>query len=132
MKTNYNAKKLTVAEKRIETLVRDYHLNPIVQELFEQGKVCYSYVTGNGLIGSVDTVSYNPEYEEAIKDFEEKYKGLLVYHAIETVTEFGTLLALMYVKKTERSGRVTPYTNSYMVNIENPEYSEFGSIHIRC
>ncbi|HFR3476357.1 TPA: hypothetical protein ACHU97_002303, partial [Streptococcus suis] len=45
-----------------------------------------------GLIGSIDTISYDPNYERVVQEFEEK-RNKLVYHVIET----GSSIALLYV-----------------------------------
>lgn len=36
----------------------------------------------------------------------------------------------MYVKSSDRSGRVTPHVNAYVDNLDYPEFSEFGRICI--
>ncbi|HEL2200877.1 TPA: hypothetical protein U1199_000222 [Streptococcus suis] len=67
-------------------------MNPNIRKYFDEGKLYYSYITGNGLIGSIDTISYDPNYERVVQEFEEK-RNKLVYHVIET----GSSIALLYV-----------------------------------
>lgn len=133
MKTKYNENTLTVAKQQIKNLMRDYNLNPVVLEYFEQGELCYSYITG-GIIGSVDTLSYDPAYEKAVVDFENKYDDCLVYHVIETQTSFGMLLSLLYVKVTWSANKAhvdkKGYTRAYVVNLDVEECSEFGMVRI--
>ena len=64
----------------------------VVQQDQEQ----YSYLTAMGMMGSIDTISYNEDYEKVVKDFEVENKGYVVYHAIESITPEGKLLSLLY------------------------------------
>ncbi|HEL2204321.1 TPA: hypothetical protein TZE22_001667 [Streptococcus suis] len=113
-------------------------VNPNIRKYFNEGQLYYSYVTGNGFIGSIDTISYNPYYEAVIRDFESK--GRLVYHVIES----GNLLTLLYVSypkddwdDEEREaewevGRLADDNSllAYVFNLELPELSEFGFVGI--
>lgn len=113
-------------------------MNPNIRKYFDKGKLYYSYITGNGFIGSIDTISYNPCYEAVIRDFESK--GRLVYHVIES----GNLLTLLYVSypkddwtDEEREaewevGRLADDNSllAYIFNLELPELSEFGYVGI--
>lgn len=71
---------------RIKTLIDKYNLNPNVLKYFRKGQVYYSYLTAMGMMGSIDTISYDEDYEKAVKDFEAHHKGYVVYHAIESIT----------------------------------------------
>lgn len=71
---------------RIKTLIDKYNLNPNVLKYFRKGQVYYSYLTAMGMMGSIDTISYDEDYEKAVKDFEVHHKGYVVYHAIESIT----------------------------------------------
>lgn len=84
---------------------------------------------------SIDTISYDKNYEKAVKDFETKHPDYIVYHAIESITAHGKLLSLLYVsndKEDWESERLESDNNimSYVVNIDNPDLSEFGYIAI--
>lgn len=120
------------AEKRIKELTEKYHLNPNILKYFKEGRVYYSYLTAYGMIGSIDTISYDKRYEDAVKEFEEKYEGYMVYHAIEDITEFGEMLSLLYVSTHEEEWEfercVDDYIASYTINFTNPDCSEFGDI----
>ncbi len=67
---------------RLSMLEDLYHLNPNVRKYFENGKLYYSYITGGGYIGSIDTINYDERYAAIVKAFEEQ-TSYLVYHVIE-------------------------------------------------
>ena len=120
------------AVSRITELIGIYNLNPNILKYFKEGRVYYSYLTAGGIIGSIDTVSYDKRYEEAVKEFERKFEGCLVYHAIETYTEYGEMLSLLYVgnnKENWEMERVSEnYIATYTINFTYPDLSEFGDI----
>lgn len=122
------------AIKRIKILIDRFNLNEKVLKYFQEGKVYYSYLTANGCIGSIDAISYDKSYEQAVKQFEEKYPGCIVYHAIETITQHGKLLSLLYVSNDkdgwENQNLENNYIFSYVVNMNDPDLSEFGDITI--
>lgn len=123
------------AINRIKTLIEKGNLNPNVLKYFNEGKVYYSYLTAGGFMGSIDTISYDKDYEKAVKDFETKHQDYLVYHAIETITSHGKLLSLLYVSgnKENWESEILESNNSimsYVVNLDNPKLSEFGYIAI--
>ena len=76
------------------------------------------------------------EQQEMVKQFEEKYNAV-VYHVIHNYTEFGELYSLLYVSKHEgewdydRDDIKHNIALSYVVNINEESFSEFGSIGIR-
>lgn len=123
------------AINRIKKLIEKCNLNPNVLKYFNEDKVYYSYLTGSGFIGSIDTISYDKNYEKSVKDFETKHPDCLVYHAIETITTHGKLLSLLYVsdKKEEWESERLESNNSimsYVSNLDYPDLSEFGCIII--
>lgn len=123
------------AINRIKTLIEKCNLNPNVLKYFEEGKKYYSYLTAGGFLGSIDTMSYNKDYEQAVKMFEMKNPNYLVYHAIETITVHGKLLSLLYVgenKEDWESERLQSdnFIMSYVLNLDKPKLSEFGYISI--
>ena len=115
------------------------NVNPNIRKYLEDDKLYYSYLTGGVLLGSIDTISYNPHYEAIVRKFEHD-KGKFVYHVIET----GDTLAFLYVTIPTDSmfGENLLYEweeerlasdNSliaYVYNLQNPSYSEFGYIGI--
>lgn len=123
------------AINRIKTLIERCNLNPNVLKYFNEGKAYYSYLTANGFMGSIDTISYDKNYEKAVRDFEKKHPDCLVYHAIESITTHGKLLSLLYVsddKEEWQSERLESNNSimSYVFNLDNPDLSEFGYIAI--
>lgn len=76
------------------------------------------------------------EQQAMVKRFEEKYNAV-VYHVIHNYTEFGELYSLLYVSKHEeewdydRDDIKHNIALSYVVNINEESFSEFGSIGIR-
>lgn len=123
------------AINRIKALTEKCNLNPNILKYFNEGKVYYSYLTAGGFMGSIDTISYDKDYEKAVKDFETKHPDCIVYHAIESITAHGKLLSLLYVssdKEDWESERLESNSSimSYVLNIDNPDLSEFGYIAI--
>ena len=123
------------AINRIKTLIEKCNLNPNVLKYFNEGKVYYSYLTASGFMGSIDTISYDKDYENAVKDFDKKHPNCLVYHAIESITSHGKILSLLYVsddKEEWESERLESNKSimSYVFNLDNPKLSEFGYIVI--
>ena len=84
------------ALSRINSFVKQTGLNPNVYNYFQEGGVFYSYLTANGLLGSIDRISYDPSYEAAVKTFEKRYEKL-VYHCVESDIGFGKNLIMLYV-----------------------------------
>lgn len=123
------------AINRIKALIEKCNLNPNVLKYFNEGKVYYSYLTAGGFMGSIDTISYDKNYEKAVKDFETKHPDYIVYHAIESITAHGKLLSLLYVgddNEEWETERLDSNNNimSYVFNLDNPDLSEFGYIAI--
>lgn len=123
------------AINRIETLIEICNLNPKVLKYFKEGKVYYSYLTAGGFLGSIDTISYDKAYKQAVKKFEIEHQDYLVYHVIETITLSGKFLSLLYVsneKKDWESERLQSDNAimAYVLNLDNPELSEFGYITV--
>ncbi len=78
----------------------------------------------------------NDEQQEMVKQFEEKYNAI-VYHVIHNYTEFGELYSLLYVSQHENEWDYDKddikhnIALSYVVNINEECFSEFGSIGIK-
>ena len=123
------------AINRINTLIEKCKLNQNVLKYFKEDKVYYSYLTAGGFMGSIDTISYDKNYEKAVKDFEIKHPNCLVYHAIESITTHGKLLSLLYVSDDKEEWESERLENdnsimSYIFNLDNSNLSEFGYIVI--
>lgn len=134
---DFREKQKIEALKRLETLTETLDLNPNIIKYFKEEKLYYSYLTACGMMGSIDTINYIPEYAEIAKQFEKEYGGL-VYHAIED--SFG-MLCLLYVSEYEdewsgeRPEGKYLYVNTYVFDREklaNGEYEvayeEMGTI----
>lgn len=125
------------AIERIEALQERFELNPLILQRFRDDKVYYSYLTGGGIIPSIDTIDYDPNYAELVKEFERFY-GVMVYHAIESKTRYGTLLSLLYVGNSEDSWEMERLNDdelmAYVVNFddEDDDEGEFGYIQVMC
>ena len=108
--------------------------NQVINEFKNDQVVEYSEPTKLG--GILYWVSNNPEWEQEIMKFESEYNGL-VYHVIHSYTEFGELLNLLYVSDYEDEWEMENddiedgYVFSYVVNLDNPMFSEFGTIGVR-
>ncbi len=76
------------------------------------------------------------EQQEMVKRFEEKYNAV-VYHVIHNYTEFGELYSLLYVSQHENEWDYDKddikhnLALCYVVNKDEENFSEFGSIGIR-
>ncbi len=123
------------AYSRLSLLTEKYDLNPNILKYFKEGKLYYSYLTAGGFMSSIDTIDYDPSYTEAVRSFEKHY-GYLVYHAIEWETPMGKSLSLLYVGNNEDDWAVERLDEdydmifAYVVNLDMPDFSEFGSIKV--
>ena len=76
------------------------------------------------------------EQQEMVKRFEEKYNAV-VYHVIHNYTEFGELYSLLYVSQHEQEWDYDKddikhdIALCYVVNKDEENFSEFGSIGIK-
>ena len=85
-------KQIQEALERLSLLEKLFELNPKVKNYFKEGKLYYSYMTGGGYIGSIDTINYDERYAAIVNAFEEQ-TSYLVYHVIE----HGDTISLLYV-----------------------------------
>lgn len=89
---------------------------------------------GSNIIGTI--LELSTEQKKSISDFEKEYDSL-VYHVIETNTEFGLVNDLLYVSNNtdqwemEQEDLDSNTPCIYCVNTTYPDYSEFGSIAIQ-
>lgn len=116
------------ADRRIDTLIKKFNLNPHIKTYFNQGNVYYSYITAL-ILGQIDTIKYDARYVQLVEEFEERTQSL-VYHAIET----GDTLALLYVSNNPTDWPMERLENNYIAayvhNFANPECSECGDIFL--
>lgn len=131
-----NQKKETA--KRLRILV-DMGLHPVVAENLEQDLISVSDCQIHNypvLFDFSDDNNIDPKWFERVKEVSDEY-GIYVYHIIHCYTSFGELLNLLYVTsyeeewEREREELKEGYPVSYVINLNIPHYSEFGSIGIK-
>ena len=127
------------AIRRLETLKSKGLMGTVVGTYKRSNTVYYSEF--NGIFGALyyfnDLGGAKPEWVEKVKELEEHY-GFLVYHITHEYAEFGELLDLFIVSKYEEDWnyerelleRNCAYC--YVINLDEPDYSEFGSIGYKC
>ena len=123
---------VSIEDKKKEAIERmkmlKLHPNPIV-EFKDDGLLNFSE---RGILYWID----NEDWMEKIREIEEEY-NILVYHAILNHAEFGELLSLLYVSDSEdewefdRSDLLDGYIFAYVLNLDEPTYSEFGGITVK-
>lgn len=120
------------AIKRLEIL--KLHPN-VLKEFKKEGTIYYSERLNQIFDGLLYWVSNVKEYEQVIKEFEEKHNAL-VYHAQLAKFEFGTCLSLLFVSQyaeeweQDKQDLEIMHPYAYVVNLDIPEYSECGRIGI--
>lgn len=123
---------MTKQQKKQEAIARmkmlKLHSNPI-REFMEEDIINLS--EHGGMLYWL-----NNKQTEYVKNFEEKYNSV-VYHVIHSYTEFGELLAFLYVSDDEdeweydRANLKDGYACAYVENLDDGFCSEFGSIGIK-
>ncbi|HER9585289.1 TPA: hypothetical protein VM496_000642 [Streptococcus pyogenes] len=128
------------SKNRLEMLVKAFNLNPNLIKYWNEGRLYYSYLTGGGLLASIDTITYDPNYQKIVKEYEER-TGNLVYHVIES----RSLLNLLYVSAPDKNisedeqreiwdmelmNQTFSWVSAYVINLDNPELSEHGDIFL--
>ncbi len=114
------------AIERMKTL--KLHEN-VVREFTEEGKLNLS--EGYGALYWLDD-----KQQAYVNAFEQKYKAL-VYHVLHNLTEFGELLAFLYVSNEkeewqyDRDDLKDGYACAFVENLDEPSFSEFGSIGVK-
>lgn len=100
-----------------------------IKEFKSQRKVNFS--KGIGILYWVED-----EYEKFVREFELKHNAV-VYHCIYSLTDFGEMLAMLYVSnspeewESDRLDIKDGIVFAYVKNISDDYCSEFGSIGIR-
>ena len=101
---------------------------PTIEEFEQEGKL---NVSRGGFLYWLDD-----EYRAKVAEFEEKYGGL-AFAVIESNTEFGKLLSILYVSthrdewESDRLGLKAGEPFAYVFNLDVEECSEFGFINVR-
>lgn len=121
------SKLIKEAMERLATLEKIYEINPKIKKYFSEGKLYYSYITGE-FLGSIDTINYDKRYADFVKAFEEQ-TSYLVYHVIER----GNTISLLFVSDDYNHWLQERPTASgvmaHVVNIDTYE-NELGFIRV--
>ncbi|MBO0423407.1 hypothetical protein [Enterococcus plantarum] len=135
---NTNEKIKNEAIKRMRQLdLYEEAINKFIQSgtVFKSERTNLSILgIGSSVIGTIYELSN--EQKKCISDFEKEYDSM-VYHVIETNTEFGLVNDLLYVSNNTDQWEMEQEDLSYKtpcvycVNTTYPDYSEFGSIAIQ-
>lgn len=140
---NMTTKDLKVLQKNeaVKRLKSFLKLDKTVIDEFIHSNIVYCSKRLNKLFdGILDFNNNNESFKKVVEEFEQE-KNALVYHTQLTYTEFGTCLSLFYVSEDVEEWELdrndlTPdarglmYPFVYVVNLSEPEYSEFGQIGI--
>lgn len=119
------------AIRRMEDLQKKFNLNESLVSYLKNNEVYYSYLV-LGMFGCIDTINYDERYSKITKEFEER-TGSYVYHAIETYSQYGRLLTLLFVSADEDEWTVERLTSNYlMAYIYNMDESlgEYGDVFL--
>lgn len=107
-----------------------------VRKAFRSGKLYYSERQNAYFNAVLYFLDNNPEWAAKIRELE-RSKNILVYHAQLTHTTMGDMLSLLYVSDTEcewaldRKALAQAETCAYVMNLDDPDCSEFGWIGIK-
>lgn len=118
------------AIERLVTLEKLFGLNPNVRKYFCEEELYYSYITGGGVLGSIDTINYDQRYADIVKNFEEK-TSYLVYHVIERKNT----IALLFVSNDyDEWLEERPTHEGVMAVVVNVDFQEntIGYITLDC
>ena len=128
---DFSGKQRKEAIRRMETLEKTFHLNPKLMKYLKEGKVYYSYMV-SGMFGCIDTIHYDENFAAIVKNFEEE-TGNYVYHVIETNSQFGKMLNLLYVSQNEDNWAVerleSGFLSCYVYNMDD-KCGEYGDIFL--
>lgn len=125
-------------DEAIKRMIKLKLIDNAIEEFRKDGIIEYSepvYISGYKF-GALYWVHNEPEWLAKVKEFEEKNNSL-VYHVIHSHTQFGELLNLLYVSDDEEEWEMDNediedgYAVAYVINLDAPDCSEFGSIAIR-
>ena len=75
--------------------------------------------------------------QRAVNEFASEHEHITPYHIIHSITEFGELLSVLVVSgyeeewEMDREDLKDGYVFAYVINLNIPLFSEFGSIVVR-
>lgn len=121
-------KQFQEALERLSALEELFSLNKNVRKYFQEERLYYSYVTGGGYIGSIDTINYNKQYADIVRKIEEQ-TSYLVYHVIEHKNTLSLLFISDDYHMWQNERPAFPYVMALVVDIETKE-AELGYIKI--
>lgn len=127
-------KQRKLAKERLRKLT-DKGMMPVVAQDYESdGLIYYSERTplGGILYWANDIGDCPQEVQDKIKELEEKYDSV-VYHITHEYTDFGECYDLWLVSEEDvlypdEELFERGYTFSYVINMSDPMFSEFGTI----
>ena len=125
------------ALKRLAYLVSK-GLHEDVLEFFKDGKLCFSdcFSVLPTLYAFEKDNGVSEEWLDKVRKVEEDY-DIYVYHVSHCYTTFGELLNLLYVTSYQEEWEddwidlKQGYPVTYVINLSEPTFSEFGSIGIK-
>lgn len=112
---------------RMKTLEKVFDLNPHLVQYLEEDRVYYSYVN-SGIFPSIDSIEYDERNVEVVRQFVKEYPGSYVYHAIETDTQFGKMLTLLFVSSSPEEWPTERLENNYIFSYVYNFGMEFGEL----
>ena len=118
------------AAERLITLEKLFGLNPKVRKYFDEGKLYYSYITGGGFLGSIDTIDYDQRYANIVADFEDQ-TAYLVYHVIERENTIALLFVSNDYNNWLEERPVEAGVMACVVDVDSCE-NEVGYITLDC
>jgi len=119
------------AVRRMKTLKLSSN---VIKDFEKEDVVYYSERQNRFFDGILYWISNEDNFVKIVSDFEKEF-GALVYHAQLSHTEFGDLLAILYVSRhqsdwaSDLHDLMTGETIAYIVNVEYNE-GELGSIGV--
>lgn len=129
------------ARDRLDTLDTVFALSPSLTNQWENGKLCYSYLTpSGGVLAPIDIDTDKAHYRELVNEYETR-TGNLVYLVIAN----NHLINLLYVSKAEQeiskakqaklwqkefNNNIFGWINACVINPNNPTSSVHEDIFI--
>ena len=110
------------ARDRLDTLDSVFTLSPSLINQWENGKLCYSYLTpSGGILAPIDIDTDKAHFRELVNEYETR-TGNLVYLVIAD----NHLINLLYVSKAEKgiskefNNNIFGWVNACVINPNNP------------
>ena len=125
---NFKLKQKREALCRIDELTDTFDLNPKIKQYYKKGMLYYSYLTADGMIGSIDTIKYDERYPKVVKKFEKG--GNLVYHCVEHKDTLSCLFVGAvedeWASERVHRGKIL----AYIYDFANPAQSKIDNISV--